>query len=70
MERHWSVVCVLVVALCAYLHFDTASADEADGCSTGRAVWTETESETVGVFFFLFKILLLSENLIWPQTLT
>ncbi|XP_008316926.1 WAP four-disulfide core domain protein 3 [Cynoglossus semilaevis] len=36
MERHWSVVCVLVVALCAYLHFDTASADEADGCSTAK----------------------------------
>lgn len=42
MERHWSAVCALILALGAYVHFNTVFAAEADRNLTGKFVLTQT----------------------------
>lgn len=41
MEKHWSAVCALILALGAFLHFNSVFAAESDGNLTGKFVLTE-----------------------------
>ena len=41
MEKHWSAVCALILALSAVVHFDAVFAAEADRNLTGKFVWLE-----------------------------
>lgn len=53
MEKHWSAVCALILALGAFLHFNSVFAAKPDGNLTGKFVLTEIIICVCVCFFFL-----------------